>query len=330
MPVGRTNRRAFIAALSSAAAWPLAAQAQQPAIPMIGFLSSASADAYAPLLAAFRQGLKGASYVEGQNVAIESRWAEGQLDRVPELAADLAQRGAAIIVTTGVTSTLAAKAANSTIPLVFLSQEDPVKLGLVASFNHPGGNATGISLLTGPLVAKRLEFVRQLVPRDAPIFYLMNPRAAEAQYHPDNMQIAGRDAGQQFVVLSASSERDIDGAFAALAKKSAGALIVSTDPFFVSRINQIVVLAAYNKIPAIYDRREAVVAGGLVSYGTHLVAAYRQMGAYTGEILKGAKPADLPVLQPTTFELVINLKTAKALGLTVPPALLSHADEVIE
>ena len=224
---------------------------------------------------------------------------------------------------------LAAKAASSTIPHVFLSQDDPVKLGWVVTFNHPGGNATGMSLLTSALVAKRLEFVRQLALADAPISYLMNPQAPEAEFHLSDMQAAGREIGQQINILNASSERDIDNAFTTLAQRG-GVLIVSTDPFFVSRFHQIVVLCTQHKIPAIYDRREFVVAGGLISYATDLRDAYRQIGVYAGRIIAGAKPSDLPVIQPTKFELVINLKTAKALGLEIPPTLLATADEVIE
>jgi putative ABC transport system substrate-binding protein len=323
------RRREFIALFGAAAAWPLAARAQQPAMPVVGILSSSSLSAFTDLLGAFRQGLKETGYIEGRNITIESRWAEGRFERLPELAAELVQRRAAVIVTTGGSSTLAAKAASSTIPNVFLSQDDPVKLKLVASFNQPGGNATGMSLLTSALVAKRLEFVRQLAPVGTPISYLMNPQAPEAEFHLSDMQAAARESGQQISVLNASTESDIDNAFTVLAQRR-GALIVSTDPFFVSRLHQIVVLAAYHKIPAIYDRREFVAAGGLISYGTHLLDAYRQIGVYAGRIIAGAKPSDLPVMQPTKFELVINLKSAKTLGLTVPDKLLAIAEEVIE
>ncbi len=330
MQFDRLKRREFITLLGGAAlAWPLAARAQQSAMPIVGILSSSSFAAFADLLGAFRQGLKETNYIEGQNVAIELRWAEGRFERLPDLAAELVRLRAAVIVTTGGSSTLAAKAANSTIPHVFLSQDDPVKLGLVTSFNQPGGNATGMSLLTSALVAKRLEFVRQLSPAGAPISYLMNPQAPEAEFHLSDIQAAARESGQQISILNASSERDIDNAFIMLAQRG-GALIVSTDPFFVSRSHQIVVLAAYHKIPAIHDRREFAAAGGLISYGTHLPDAYRQIGVYAGRIIAGAKPSDLPVMQPTKFELVINLRTAKALGLTIPPSVLAIADEVIE
>jgi putative ABC transport system substrate-binding protein len=323
------RRRDFITLLGSTAAWPLMARAQQSSIPVVGILSSSSLSAFTDLLGAFREGLKETGYIEGRNITIESRWAEGRFERLPELAAELVKRRVAIIVTTGGSSTLAAKAASSTIPHVFLSQDDPVKLKLVASFNHPGGNATGMSLLTSVLVAKRLEFVRQLAPVGTPISYLMNPQAPEAEFHLSDMQAAARESAQQISVLNASTESDINNAFTVLAQRR-GALLVSTDPFFVSRLHQIVVLAAHHKIPAIYDRREFVAAGGLISYGTHLLDAYRQIGVYAGRIIAGAKPSNLPVMQPTKFELVINLKTAKALGLNVPDKLLALADEVIE
>ena len=325
------NRRDFITLIGGAAAWPLAARAQQPAMPVVGILGSGSSSAFTELLGAFRQGLKETGYIEGQNVAIESHWAEGQFDRLSQLAADLAQRRVAVIVATGVSSALAAKAAGSTIPLLFLNQDDPVKLGLVTNFNQPGGNATGMSLLTGTLVAKRLEFMRQLVSENAPISYHMNPQAPESEFHLSYITAAAHDLGQRFKVLNASSERDIDDAFTALAQqRGTAALIVSTDPFLFSRFHQIVVLAAYLKIPTIYDRREYVAAGGLISYGTHLSEAFSQIGVYAGKILKGAKPSSLPVMQPTKFELVINLKTAKALSLQIPDKLLALADEVIE
>ena len=274
-----------------------------------------------------RQGLKETGYIEGKNVVIESRWAEGHFDQ--QIAAELVQRHPAVIVTTGGSSTLAVKAASSTVPHVFLSQYDPVKLGLVASFNKPGGNATGISLLTSALVAKRLEYVTQLGPAGAPIFYLMNPQAPEAEFHFNDMQAAARQSGQSISVVNATTESEIDDAFTVLAGRG-GVLIVGTDPFLFSRFQQIVVLAAFHKIPAIYDRREFVVAGGLISYGTDLRDAYHQIGVYAGKIVAGAKPADLPVIQPTKFELVINLKAASALGLEIPAKVLALADDVIE
>jgi putative ABC transport system substrate-binding protein len=299
-------------------------------MPVIGILSSGSSSAYPDLLMAFRQGLKETGYAEGQNVAIETRWANGEFIRLADLASDLVHSAAAVIVATGVSSALAAKAASSTIPLVFVTQDDPVKLRLAAKFDRPGGNATGMSLLTGELVSKRLEIMRQLVPVGTTIAYLMNPQAPESEFHLSYMRAAARDLGQQFEILNASREHEIDSAFAELLKERASALIVSTDPFLFSRHDQIVRLAAYHKIPTIYDRREFVAAGGLICYGAHLPDAYRQIGAYVGKILMGAKPSDLPVIQPTKYELVINLKTAKALGLNVPDRLLALADEVIE
>ena len=325
------TRREFITLLGGAAAWPLAAHAQQPAMPVIGVISAGSRDTYVELLAAFRQGLTEAGYVEGQTVAIDSRWADGQLDRLPRLAADLVERRVAVIVATGGSSSRAAKAASRTIPIVFLSQGDPIDAGLVASFNRPGGNATGMALLTGPLVAKRLEIVLQLAPAGAPLGYLMNPLAlGEAGEYSGEVQAASQAIGQRLIIVNASRQDDMAAAFAALVDQRAGALIVSTDPYLFGRRNQIIALAARHSLPTIYDRREFAAAGGLITYGTHLADAYRQIGVYAGRILKGEKPADLPVLQPTKFELVINLSIAKALHLQVPDKLLALADEVIE
>ena len=325
------RRREFLGALGGAvAAWPIAARAQQAAMPVVGVISAGSQQAFAGLLAAFREGLKESGYIEGQSVAIELRWAEGQFNLLAPLAADLARRGVAVMASTGVGSSLAAKAASSTIPLVFLSQDDPVRLGLVASFNRPGGHATGMALLTGPLVAKRLDFARQLAPAGAPVGYLMNPPAPEAPRYLSEVQTAAGAVGRPLIVVNASTPQDMDTAFAALAAQQAGALIVSTDGYLFSRRDDIIALAARHRLPAIYDRREFVTAGGLVSYGTHLPDAYRQIGIYAGRILKGEKPADLPVMQPTKFELVININTARALGLEIPDRLLAIADEVIE
>jgi putative ABC transport system substrate-binding protein len=325
------RRREFLGVLGGAASWPLAARAQQRAMPVIGVISAGSREAYAQLLAAFRQGLKEAGYVEGETVAIDSRWADGQLDRLPGFAADLVQRRVAVIVSTGGSSSRAAKDASGTIPVVFLSQGDPVSRGLVTSFNRPGGNATGMALLTGPLVAKRLEIVLQLAPAGAPIGYLTNPEAVgEGGEYSSEVQAAAQAISQRLVVVNAGRQHDMAAAFAALSDQRAGALIVSTDPYLFSRRNEIIALAERHGLPAIYDRREFATAGGLITYGTHLADAYRQIGVYAGRILKGEKPADLPVVQPTKFELVINLKTAKALGLTVPPTLLARAEEVIE
>jgi putative tryptophan/tyrosine transport system substrate-binding protein len=326
------RRRDFVALLGgAAAAWPFAARAQQAAMPVIGVISAGSRDAYAELLAAFRQGLKETGYVEGQTVAIDSRWADGQLDRLPSLAADLVQRRVAVIVTTGGSSSRAAKAASQTIPIVFLSQSDPINAGLVANFNRPAGNATGMALLTGPLVAKRLEIALQLAPAGAPVGYLTNPQAVgEAGDYLNEVQAAAQAIGQRLVIVNASRQHDMAAAFAALVDQRAGALIVSTDPYLFGRRNQIIALAARHSLPTIYDRREFAAAGGLITYGTHLADAYRQIGVYAGRILKGEKPADLPVVQPTKFELVINLGIAKALRLQIPDKLLALADEVIE
>ena len=331
MPFDQLKRREFMALLGGAAAWPLAARAQQLAMPVIGVISAGSRDTYVELLAAFRQGLKEGGYVEGQTVAIESRWADGQFDRLPGLAADLVQRRVAVIVTTGGSSSRAAMAASSTTPIVFLSQSDPINSGFVASFNRPGGNATGITLLTAPLVAKRLEIALQLAPTGTPVGYLMNPEdTKEAGDYLREAQAAAQAIDQRLIIVNASRQHDMAAAFAALVDQRAGALIVSTDPYLFGRRNQIIALAARHSLPTIYDRREFAAAGGLITYGTHLADAYRQIGVYAGRILKGEKPADLPVVQPTKFELVINLGIAKALRLQVPDKLLALADEVIE
>jgi putative ABC transport system substrate-binding protein len=299
-------------------------------MPVVGFLSSGSPDAYTHLLTAFRQGLAETGYVEGQNAAIEFRWAKGQFDRLPALASDLVQRRVAVIATTGTTSALAAKAATATIPLVFMGADDPVKFGLVASLNRPGGNATGLNVLTSELTGKRLELARELVPAGAVVAVLINPKSPEAEPQLRDVQTAARAIGQQIHILNASTERDVDTAFATLVQQLDGALLVTNDAFFHDQREQLVALAARHAVPTIYDRRAYAAAGGLISYGTHYVGAFRQLGIYTARILNGTKPADLPVEQSAKFELVINLKTAKVLGLDVPPTLLARADEVIE
>jgi putative tryptophan/tyrosine transport system substrate-binding protein len=325
------RRREFIAGLgSAAAAWPLAARAQQRALPVVGFVNVGPAD---PSLApAFRKGLGETGYVEGQNVTVEYHWLEGQYDRVPELVADLVRRRVAVIAAPGATpAAIAAKAATATIPIVFGVGEDPVKLGLVASLARPGGNATGINFFSGELVAKRLALLHELVPKAARVAVLVNPTnvtVTEATLR--DVQKAARVIGLQIYFLNASTSDEIDAVFAALARERPDALFVNADGFFNSRRVQISTLAARGKIPAAYSIRDSVEAGGLMSYGTDRTDRFRQAGVYTGKILNGTKPADLPVVQSTKFEFVINLKTAKALGLTIPETLLATADEVIQ
>jgi putative ABC transport system substrate-binding protein len=324
------RRRDFIILLAGASGWPSAVRAQQRAMPVIGFLDSTSPDPEAPFLAAFHHGLSETGYVEGQNLAIEYRWAEGNYDRLPALAADLVSRQVDVIAADAIPAARAAKNATTTIPIVFEVGIDPVELGLVAGLARPGGNLTGVGFLNVELMPKRLELLSELVPQARAFVLLVNPTNENADRVVRDGQDAARAKGVQLTILKAATENEIDTAFATLAQLRADALLVSPDPFFTSRREQLVVLASRHAVPAIYVLREAVVAGGLISYGTSRTSVFRLLGIYAGKILKGAKPADLPVQQPTTFELVVNLKTAKALGLTVPPSILAGADEVIE
>ncbi len=325
------KRREFVFLLGGAAvAWPRAVRAQQKAMPVIGYLSSVLPSPNAPYLAAFHQGLSETGYIAGQNLAVEYRWTEGHYDRLPALAADLVGRRVDLIVTSGgPVPALAAKSATSTIPIVFVAG-DPVGEGLVASFARPGGNLTGFSLMAMELMAKRFELLSELVPQARVIALLVNPNNPQTERIMRDVQEAARTKGLQLPVLKAGSENEIDAAFATLVQLQAGGLVVSTDAFFYSRREQLAALASRHAVPEIYAAREYPVAGGLLSYGPSLTAVNRQVGVYAGRILNGAKPADLPVQQPTKFELVINLKTAQALGLTVPQTLLARADEVIE
>ena len=327
------RRRDFIKIISgSAAAWPLAASAQQPAMPVIGFLNSTSLEGMAGRLGEFRQGLKENGFVEGENIAIEYRWAENQIDRLPALVTELVQRRVAVIVAPGGAALpLSVKAATTAIPCVFLVNEDPVKLGLVASLARPDGNLTGVNLINAELVAKRLELLRQLVPAAKRIVVLINPRnAAIADTTVKEIIAAARPLGLQIQPVEAATSSEIDAAFANFQRDHPDALFVSADPYFNSRRIQIVQHAAHGSIPATFSNREIAEVGGLMSYGASIPDAYHTLGVYTGRILKGAKPSDLPVAQASKFELVINHQTAKMLGLTVPPSLLSIADEVIE
>jgi putative ABC transport system substrate-binding protein len=327
------RRREFIAGLAGASAWPLAARAQQAAMPVIGFLNLSPADTSSDRLRAFRQGLRESGHVEGENVIIEYRWAENHLDRLPQMAADLISRNVTVIVAGGGSApALAAKAKTTTIPIVFVVPEDPVRLGLVASLARPQGNATGINFFSNEVLAKRLEILRELVPGAVRIAMLVSPAQAldaDAIVFRD-VQAIGRAMGLQLQVVDANTSQEIDAAFAAFARDRPDALLVAGGPLHVSRRVQLALLAARHAIPASYGSREYAEVGGLMSYGTSVTGAYRQLGDYTGRILKGTKPADLPVLQASKFELVINHQAARVLGLAVPPALLARADEVIE
>jgi putative ABC transport system substrate-binding protein len=325
-----TRRASMTVLIGGAAAWPLAARAQQAAMPIIGFLDSSSAGEYARFLAAFRGGLNEAGFVEGRNVAIEYRWADGRYDRLSALAAELVRIPVVVLVATGVTAAVAAKAATSTVPIVFNTGGDPVRFGLVASLNRPGGHVTGVASLGKVLLAKRFELLRELVPKAEAIAFLVNPNNAVAELDTSDAQAAAAALGLKLIVLKAGSDGDIDTAFSTVAQQGGGGLLQQLDPFLQSRRDQLLALAARYALPAIYERRDFVAAGGLISYGTSLSDALRLVGNYAGRLLKGEKAADLPVQQPVKFELAINLKTAKALGLTVPDKLLVAADEVIE
>jgi putative ABC transport system substrate-binding protein len=325
------RRRDFIMLAGGAATWPLALRAQQPAMPVVGFLNMQSPEAFVELLRGFRQGLKDTGYVEGENAAVEYRWAEGQYNRLPTLAAELVRRQVAVIVATGGAITaLAAKAATTSIPIVFIVPEDPVKLGLVASLARPDGNVTGINIFNLELTAKRLELLRQLVPGAALVAVLVNPANATTETTLRDVEAPARTMGLQIQVRNASTSLEINAAFAGFGRERPDALFVGGDPFFNSRRVQFATLTAHYSIPTAYTSRDYAEAGGLMSYGASFTDSFRQAGAYAGRILKGAKPADLPVVQPSKFELVINAQTARMLGLAVPPTLLALADEVIE
>jgi putative ABC transport system substrate-binding protein len=324
------KRRVFIAALGGAAAWPMVARAQQPAMPVIGYLNGGSPESDASRLTGLRRGLSETGYVEGRNLVIEYRWAGNQADRLPALAADLVKLRVAVIVSPGLVATLAAKATTTSIPIVFGVGNDPVQLGLVASLNRPGGNLTGFDAFDAELGAKGLALLHELVPSTATIGFLVNPNNPTFEIQMRDVLAAAPVVGLKVQILKAGTDREIDAAFVSLVQARTGALLAGGDAFFNNRIEQLIALAARHAIPTLYAFREFAVAGGLISYGSSLIEVYRQAGLYTGRILKGEKPADLPVQAPTKYELVINLKTVKALGLTVPPSLLARADEVIE
>jgi putative ABC transport system substrate-binding protein len=325
------RRREFITLLGgAAAAWPLMARAQQPAMPVIGLLSALAEKQASQQMVMFRRGLSEVGFVEGQNIAIEYRWADGQYDRLPTIAAELVRRPVTLIAAQAPPAALAARAVTTTIPIVFVVGFDPIAAGLVTSFNRPGGNATGMTLITGPLGQKRLEILRELAPKAAVIAMLVNPISPDAVPEIRDVQATAQAIGLQLKMFNASAPSELDAAFAAIAEQCPDALLIGSDPFLLIRREELVALVARLRVPAVYPFREFAAAGGLVSYGTNIASAYRQAGIYAGRILKGAIPADLPVMQPTTFELVINLKTAKALGLDIPPILHARSDEVIE
>jgi putative ABC transport system substrate-binding protein len=324
------KRRTFIAGLGSAAAWPVVARAQQPVVPVIGFLSTGSADDIKYFTVAFFQGLKETGYVEGQNVGVEFRYAENQLERLPALAADLVRRRAAVIAAGGVEAALAAKAATTIIPIVFATGGDPVALGLVASLNRPGANVTGIAVLAAELAPKQLQLLREVIPNASRVGVLMDPAFPSTPSMIADLQAAAGSLGLQLVIASARTDTDLEPAFASFSQQRVGALLVSSSTLYNRRREKLAALAAHHALPALFPYREYALVGGLMSYGTSLGYAFRQAGIYTGRILKGDKPADLPVQQLTKIDLVINLKTAKALGLTIPETLLATADEVIQ
>jgi putative ABC transport system substrate-binding protein len=325
------RRREFVGLLGSAIAWPLMARAQEPATPVVGFLNTTSPDTYAFNVEAFREGLRTLGYVEGRNVSIEYRWASGDYSRMPALAKELVNLGVTVIAATGdIVSARAAQAATQIIPIVFTVGSDPVRFGLAKSLNRPGGNLTGMTLYSSTLVAKRMELLTQLIPDAHVIALFMNPDNANAESDLKDAQDAARVLGRQTIVVNSRSERDFNAAFVTMLEQRVDAALVASDPMFLSRRDDIATAAARRRVPVVYFEREFVVAGGLVSYGTGVTWMYRQAGVYCARILKGEKAADLPIQQPTNFDLVINLKTAKALGLTIPPSVLARADEVIE
>jgi putative tryptophan/tyrosine transport system substrate-binding protein len=327
---GYMRRRQFITLLGAAASWPLPVRAQQPSMPVIGWLGRTRPEAQPHLIAAFHQGLKEPGFVDGRNVVIEYLWANDQDDRLPALAAEFVRRRVDVIAAITAASSVAAKRATASIPIVFLAGSDPVELGLVASLNRPGGNLTGATILTHVLNAKRLEVIRELIPAARTIAVMMNPKNPAARSNAQGVQAAAGTLGLQLHILNASTEDEINAAFATVMQLRVDALLVAADSFLYSRSDQLLALAARHRVPAVWEWRDLAQAGGLMSYGTVLADSLRQVGVYSGRILRGEKPADLPVLQPTKFELVVNLKTAKALGLEVPPTLLARADEVIE